>query len=72
MHAIATPWGFELEAITVPVRLLQGTDDLMVAPAHAEWLRDRIPGATLELLPGQGHILQRFYGELFDWLTLEG
>jgi pimeloyl-ACP methyl ester carboxylesterase len=69
MQALASAWGFELESIAAPVHLLQGTDDLMVPPAHAEWLRDHIPGASLRLLPGQGHLLQPFHADVFAWLT---
>jgi pimeloyl-ACP methyl ester carboxylesterase len=69
MRALATPWGFELGSIAVPVLLLQGTDDLMVPPHHAEWLRDHIPGAALESVPGHGHMLQQLYARAITWLT---
>ena len=68
-QAFVTPWGFELGAIGVPVRLLQGTDDLMVPPAHSEWLRDHIPGASLQLLPGYGHLLQQVHARVYRWLA---
>ena len=69
IQALAGNWGFELESITIPVQLLQGTDDLMVAPAHAKWLQDQIPRASLRVLPGEGHMLQPFHADAFAWLT---
>ncbi len=69
MQAFASPWGFALESIAVPVQLLQGTDDLMVPPVHAAWFRDHVPGASLQVLLGHGHLLQPFHADVFAWLT---
>ena len=44
--AFAKPWGFELGSISVPVQLWQGRQDLMVPPAHGEWLRSTSPAST--------------------------
>lgn len=54
--AFLAPWGIDLAAVTVPISVLQGTEDLMVPLAHGEWLADAIPSATRTLLPGEGHI----------------
>lgn len=54
--AFASPWGFDLGSITVPVSIWQGSDDLMVPFAHGRWLVDAIPGARAHLLPGEGHL----------------
>ena len=54
--AFVQPWGFQVDAITVPVQVWQGSDDLMVPFAHGEWLAARVPGATARLEQGQGHL----------------
>ena len=48
--------GFDLAAITKPVILWQGDQDLMVPHAHSYWLEKHIPTAKLTLIPGHGHI----------------
>lgn len=53
--AFTRPWGFELDAIRVPVRILQGELDRLVPWAHGEWLAERIPGAEFRLAEGHGH-----------------
>jgi pimeloyl-ACP methyl ester carboxylesterase len=53
----ARDWGFRLEDITVPVDIWQGDVDRNVPPAHARRLADRIPGAVLHEIPGEGHLL---------------
>jgi pimeloyl-ACP methyl ester carboxylesterase len=54
--AFVRPWGFELDAITVPVQVWQGSDDLMVPFAHGRWLAGNVPGATAMLVQGEGHL----------------
>ncbi len=54
--AFTRPWGFDLDAITVPTYLWQGSEDLMVPFAHGKWLAARIPGVTAHLEPGEGHL----------------
>ena len=54
--AFVKPWGFELAAITTPVFLWQGDDDLMVPHAHSYWLKKHIPTAQLKFKSGEGHI----------------
>jgi len=49
-------WGFDLAAITKPVILWQGDQDLMVPHAHSYWLEKHIPTAKLTFIPGHGHI----------------
>ena len=53
--AFVKEWGFKLSAISKPVFLWQGDDDLMVPHAHSRWLEKHIPTAVLRFIPGQGH-----------------
>ena len=57
--ALVRPWGFHVGDITVPVAVWQGTEDMMVPFAHAEWLIDHIPGVRGHLVEGEGHISLR-------------
>ncbi len=54
--AFAKPWGFELGAITRPVAVWQGGQDLMVPVAHGEWLATHIPGAHRHIHKDEGHL----------------
>ena len=60
-------WGFDLEAITKPVILWQGDQDLMVPHAHSYWLEKHIPTAKLTFIPGHGHISlgEKYKPEIF-------
>ena len=49
-------WGFELDEITVPTSLWQGTADLMVPPSHGEWFASHLPQAKVAILEGEGHL----------------
>jgi pimeloyl-ACP methyl ester carboxylesterase len=71
---LMAPWGFELDAIAVPVTVWQGGQDRFVPPAHAEWLAATIPGATLRLLPDEGHLSIKIteYGNALDDLIERG
>jgi pimeloyl-ACP methyl ester carboxylesterase len=54
--AFTSPWGFELEEISVPTAIWQGSEDLMVPFSHGEWLASRLRGASAHLEDGQGHL----------------
>jgi pimeloyl-ACP methyl ester carboxylesterase len=54
--AFTWPWGFGLAEITVPVMIWQGSADLMVPFAHGQWLASRLPGASVHLEEGEGHL----------------
>jgi pimeloyl-ACP methyl ester carboxylesterase len=53
----ARDWGFSLADISIPVHVWQGDVDRNVPPAHGRRLADRIPGAVLHEIPGEGHLL---------------
>jgi pimeloyl-ACP methyl ester carboxylesterase len=54
--AFASPWGFEVAEIGVPVLLVQGGEDRVVPPSHADALMRTVPTAELWLRPLDGHI----------------
>ena len=47
-EAFASPWGFDLESIGVPVRLRHGRADTSVPFENGEWLVSHIPGVDAE------------------------
>jgi pimeloyl-ACP methyl ester carboxylesterase len=49
-------WGFKPEEIQTPVSVWQGDQDRMVPPGHGRWLAGRLPGASVRLLPDEGHL----------------
>jgi len=68
--AFARPWGFDVGAITVPVRIWRGTADDRVPAEHAEWLLARIATARGHVYDG-GHLPgPDVYGRIYDWLGL--
>ena len=54
--AFVTPWGFDLDAIGVPVSVWHGADDRFVPFSHGEWLAAHVPGARVHLYEDEGHI----------------
>jgi pimeloyl-ACP methyl ester carboxylesterase len=50
------PWSFDPAQITSPTKILHGTEDTFAPPAHARHTAEIIPGASLTLLEGQGHL----------------
>ncbi len=53
--AISGHWGFDLGDAR-GVAVWHGDVDEIVPPAHGRWLSARLPGATLHVLEGEGHI----------------
>ena len=51
----ATPWGFRLEEVSVPVALWHGTKDRTFAPWLAENVAVRLPNCEFHLIEGAGH-----------------
>ncbi|MEW1952547.1 alpha/beta fold hydrolase [Terrabacter sp. NPDC080008] len=68
------PWGFDLDDMKVPTAIWQGTEDLMVPFAHAQWLAAHVAGARAHLVEGEGHVslLMRMGDVLDDLLSLAG
>jgi pimeloyl-ACP methyl ester carboxylesterase len=67
--AYAAPWGFDLAAVTAPVLLVQGGQDRVVPPSHADRLLPRLRRAELWLRPGDGHIsVLDACAPAMDWL----
>jgi pimeloyl-ACP methyl ester carboxylesterase len=54
--AFIKPWGFDLDAIDVPVHVWQGRHDRMVPYAHGEWLASHVPAAVPHLFDEHGHL----------------
>jgi pimeloyl-ACP methyl ester carboxylesterase len=54
--AYVTPWGFDPGPIKAPILLVQGGEDRIVPPAHADWLLRNCSSSELWLRPRDGHI----------------
>lgn len=67
--ALIQPWGFDLSQISVPVLLVQGGEDRVIPPSHADWLRRTIPSSELWRRPRDGHVSVLDASPLaMDWL----
>jgi pimeloyl-ACP methyl ester carboxylesterase len=53
--AFCSPWGFDPAAVTVPVLLWHGANDVFSPASHARWLAERIPSATVVVQAGAAH-----------------
>ncbi len=54
--AFAKPWGFDLNELSIPTMIWQGSADLMVPFAHGQWLSSQLPHASVHLEAGEGHL----------------
>ena len=63
-------WGFDLDAISIPVLLLHGEQDQFVPFGHGVWLAEHVPGVEARLTADDGHLTlaQRRVGEVHEWL----
>jgi pimeloyl-ACP methyl ester carboxylesterase len=67
--AFTKPWGFALETLQAPVLLVQGGEDRVIPPAHADALLRALPNAELWLRPRDGHVsVLRACPVAMDWL----
>jgi len=65
-------WGIPLANIR-QVTIWQGTEDQLVPPFHAEWLRDHLPQAELRTLESEGHnSVVRHLPEIINTLIATG
>jgi pimeloyl-ACP methyl ester carboxylesterase len=64
------PWGFDLGAIRVPVKVFHGRHDRFVPMQHGKWLAEHVPGAEAELSEADGHLtlLTSRVSEVHKWL----
>jgi pimeloyl-ACP methyl ester carboxylesterase len=53
--ALTGPWGFDVSEITVPVLIRYGTSDVLVPPAHGDWLAAHVPGCIVKI-DDAGHL----------------
>lgn len=65
------PWGFELDAIRVPVQVWHGREDRFVPFQHGEWLAEHIPRAEPHLSDTDGHLtlLVERFADIHGWLA---
>jgi len=68
--AFVRPWGFDLEAVTTPVLVVQGRQDLMVPWSHGEWLARNVPSTEPWLREDEGHLtlFVRVAPSIQEWL----
>jgi pimeloyl-ACP methyl ester carboxylesterase len=67
--AFVRPWGFALEAVRPEVRLWQGSLDVLVPRAHAEYLAGKLPNASFTLVDGAGHFILDEWAFGLEWLV---
>jgi pimeloyl-ACP methyl ester carboxylesterase len=71
--AFFKPWGFDLSSITVPVKIAQGRQDLMVPFAHGQWLAEHVPSEEAWLSDEDGHVsIQAKIAGMADWMIAAG
>ena len=70
-EAQASPWGFDIADISVPVMVMHGRQDKFVPVGHGEWLAAHIPGVDARILDDDGHLtlLEHRIPEVHAWLS---
>ena len=70
--AFVAPWGFDVAQIDAPVLLVQGEQDRVVPPTHADWLMRNCRMSELWLRPRDGHIsILSAVPLAMDWLRTQ-
>jgi pimeloyl-ACP methyl ester carboxylesterase len=54
--AFLQPWGFDVATVAVPVLIRYGLTDVLVPPAHGEWLAANVPGCIVDVEDAGGHL----------------
>jgi pimeloyl-ACP methyl ester carboxylesterase len=54
--ATVAPWGFDVSRISVPTLIRYGATDVLVPPAHGEWLAANVPGCVVKVDDDAGHL----------------
>ena len=54
--AALQPWGFEVDRISIPVLVWYGATDVLVPPAHGEWLAAHVPDCVVKIDDEAGHM----------------
>jgi pimeloyl-ACP methyl ester carboxylesterase len=68
--ALRADWGFDLGAISSPVRIWHGADDRFSPVSHAEWLARQIPGSMIDVKPDTAHFgAVEILPEILSWLA---
>jgi pimeloyl-ACP methyl ester carboxylesterase len=71
MILFSRPWEIDFAAITAPVRLWLGSDDVNVPATAARLLTDCIKGCEQVDLVGEGHLWVALnYHEVFSWVAM--
>ncbi|ODQ98432.1 hydrolase [Mycobacterium intermedium] len=69
-RVMVRPWGFEPEDLQVPVDVWAGTEDQLLDAKWTRQLAERIPNATVHLVPGGHFLAHHHYAEIFAGLKL--
>jgi pimeloyl-ACP methyl ester carboxylesterase len=67
--ATVAPWGFDVGQITVPVLVRYGATDVLVPPAHGEWLATNVPGCIVKVDDDAGHLGSDPVQEITEHMT---
>ncbi len=65
-----SPWGFDIDSVSIPVKVWHGRHDRFVPFQHGQWLAEHIPGAEAELSETDGHLtlFTNRVPEVHEWL----
>jgi pimeloyl-ACP methyl ester carboxylesterase len=53
---VLAPWGFDVGSIGLPVLVHYGLTDVLVPPAHGDWLAANVPGCIVKTDTEAGHL----------------